>query len=62
MLPPGRTYTEFPSFADGIRCTWQRRSHAGDRPLIVPDGCVDLIDASAAKALRRPDCSGHEAC
>ncbi|MDV6305563.1 helix-turn-helix domain-containing protein [Rhodococcus cerastii] len=43
MLSQERTYTEFPSPVEGIRCSWQRRSHAGDRPLIVPDGCVDLI-------------------
>ena len=43
MLSQVRTYAEFHSVVEGIQCTWERRSHPGDRPLIVPDGCVDLM-------------------
>ncbi|MEU3471954.1 helix-turn-helix domain-containing protein [Rhodococcus sp. NPDC006774] len=62
MSPPERTYAEFPSPVDGIRCTWERRCHAGDRPLIVPDGCVDLIWFSDGRLeVAGPDTAARQA-
>ena len=36
-------YAEFPSPVAGVQCTWQRRTSGGTGPLVVPDGCVDLV-------------------
>ena len=53
-------YRERPSLVPGVRCTWVRAADADDEPLIVPDGCVDVVWFDGGRLeLAGPDTAGR---
>lgn len=54
-------YRELPTTAGpGARCAWERTAEADGAPLIVPDGCVDLVWYDDGRLLLAgPDTTGR---